>query len=317
MQEDVNFLDNIIEFGQLTPLSMQETVITIGNFDGVHLGHRAIITKMVTDASPMQKPVLVVTFYPNPVDFFNPQRKSFYLSTPWEKKAQLCALGVDDVITFKFDRNFANLSAQTFLETLKIKLGLRELIVGHDFALGKNRVGTLPVIKEIGQKLSFSVRVIDQICIGQEEISSTQVRQKLDEGDVVGAAQLLGRFYGVSGKAIHGSARGARIGLPTANITHWSKKKLPAVGVYATHTILKNHSYQGITNVGYRPTFEQQEQPNVETHLFDFNKDIYGEHIEIQFVQKIRDEQKFSGVSDFLAQIERDKESARGIFSHA
>ena len=201
MQEDVNFLDNIIEFGQLTPLSMQETVITIGNFDGVHLGHRAIITKMVTDASPMQKPVLVVTFYPNPVDFFNPQRKSFYLSTPWEKKAQLCALGVDDVITFKFDRNFANLSAQTFLETLKIKLGLRELIVGHDFALGKNRVGTLPVIKEIGQKLSFSVRVIDQICIGQEEISSTQVRQKLDEGDVVGAAQLLGRFYGVSGKS--------------------------------------------------------------------------------------------------------------------
>lgn len=316
MLDDVTFFENTVTFDALTPLPLQDTAITIGNFDGVHLGHQAIISKMVQDATPLHRPVLVVTFYPNPVDFFNPQRKSFYLSTPWEKQTHLCALGVHDVITFKFDRDFANLSAQTFLDALKNKLGLRELIVGHDFALGKNRAGTLPVVEEIGQQLSFTVKVIDQIRLGNEDISSTQIRNKLNEGDVAGAAQLLGRWYAVSGKVAHGSDRGARIGLPTANIIHWPKKKLPAVGVYATYTILKNKIYQGITNVGHRPTFEQQDLPNVETHLFDFNEEIYGENLEIQFVQKIRDEHKFSGVPDFLAQIARDKASARRIFNH-
>ena len=316
MLDDIHFLEDTVEFDQLTPFPLEGTAITIGNFDGVHLGHQAIIRKMVQETSADHRPVLVVTFFPNPVDFFNPHRNSFYLSTPWEKKIQLCALGVDDVITFRFNQPFANLSAQTFLAALKNKLGLQELIVGHDFALGKNRQGTLPVLKEIGQQHSFTVTVIDPIRLEEEEISSTRVRQRLTEGDVVGAARLLGRFYAVSGKVTHGSDRGARIGLPTANITHWPKKKLPAVGVYATYGILNDHTYQGITNVGHRPTFEQQEQPNVETHLFDFNRDIYGENLEIQFIEKIRDEYKFSGVADFLAQIERDKDSARRIFSH-
>jgi riboflavin kinase/FMN adenylyltransferase len=225
-------------------------------------------------------------------------------------------LGVDDVITFNFDQDFANLSAQTFLSALRTKLGLRELVVGHDFALGKNRQGTIPVIKEIGQQLSFFVKVIEQIRVDNEDISSTQIRQKLSSGDVAGAAKLLGHWYVVAGKVTHGSDRGSRIGLPTANITHWPKKKLPEVGVYATHSIIDGLEFQGITNVGFRPTFEEQERPNVETHLFDFNRDIYGERIEIQFVQKIREELKFSGVADFLAEIERDKAAARKIFSH-
>ena len=304
----------IIEFSELNPLPYQKTCITIGNFDGVHLGHQAIISQMVNQANSQGNPLIVITFFPNPYDFFNPHVKSFYLSTPEEKETLLLGLGVGHVLTFKFDQGFADLKPKAFLSELKKKLAFETLVVGEDFALGKNRQGTIPVLKDIGRNCSFNLKVLPSVHLGKEEISSTKVRKRLDEGDVAGAAKLLGRYYGISGIVTHGSDRGSRIGLPTANILHWPKKKLPQIGVYATHVTLRGERYHGITNVGYRPTFENQALPNVETHIFNFNDQIYGEDMKVSFIEKIREEKKFSGVDAFLAQIERDKETARKIF---
>ena len=178
-------------------------------------------------------------------------------------------------------------------------------------------MGTIPVIKAIGEDLSFSVKVIPPVGANQEEISSTRIRRYLEKGDVAHAALLLGRPYPVARLVTHGSDRGSKIGLPTANLDQWRKKQLPAVGVYATQVELNGKLYQGITNIGYRPTFEDQDTPNMETHILDFDGNIYGERLVLNFIEKIRDEQKFTGVEEFLAQIERDKHTARRIFTHA
>lgn len=313
IQPDVN----IIDFDGLKPLPYQDSYVTIGNFDGVHLGHQAIIYQMIAKAKNHNRPVLVVTFFPNPYAFFTNLREAFYLSTPGEKEHRLLALGVDRVVTFRFNHEFANLTAEAFLSELKKKLGLRVLVVGDDFALGKNRQGNIPVLKELGRVYSFSVETISQIKTGDEDISSSEIRHRLDEGAVAQVAERLGRPYQVAGLVSHGSDRGSKIGLPTANLSYWSQKKLPAVGVYATLVDLQGQVYHGITNIGYRPTFENQDQVNIETHILDFDRDIYGEKMSLAFIQKLRDEQKFLSIEAFLAQIERDKTQARRIFQHA
>ncbi len=304
----------IIEISNFETLPYTNACITIGNFDGVHLGHQAIINQMVRTASQQARPVLVVTFYPNPTAFFSAQQEPFYLSTPQEKERQMLALGVDRVITFRFNRDFANLTAEAFLLQLRDKLGLGVLVVGQDFALGKDRAGTIPVLEALGRSHGFEVMTITQVELAEEGVSSTRVRQLLDAGAVDRAARLLGRLYSVSGEVTHGSDRGSRIGLPTANMDFWPLKKLPAVGVYATRVRLAGQVHKGITNIGYRPTFEEQTQVNIETHILDFDQNIYGEGISFEFVVKLRDEQKFSGVDTFLAQIELDKAKARRIF---
>jgi len=307
---------NIHDFAALGPVLDDDACITIGNFDGVHLGHQAIIQHMVKEAQLQDLAVLVVTFYPNPYVFFNQPQKPYYLSTPREKERHLLALGVDRVITFWFNQDFAALSAEDFLTKLKQTMGLNQLMVGEDFALGKGRHGTIPVLKQIGQVQGFRVETFPHIDLGTQEISSTRIRQLLDQGAVDQAGELLGRPYTVAGEVTHGSDRGGRIGLPTANIEHWPHKKLPAVGVYATWVHLQGQVYRGLTNIGYRPTFEAQSLVNVETHILDFSRNIYGEMLELEFIQKLRDEQKFSGVAALLAQIERDKAQAQRIFQH-
>ncbi len=318
-QPDVNLID--ITAWQAMPY--QDTCITIGNFDGVHLGHQAIITQMIRAAQENKRPVLVVTFFPNPSVFFKQRTASgegseagYYLTSPGEKEHLLLGLGADRVITFRFNQEFANLSAEAFVSELKEKLGLGVLVVGEDFALGKDRQGTIPVLKALGHQYSFSVETISQIKVSDTEISSTMIRRLLEQGAVGKAAEQLGRPYQIPGVVTHGSDRGSKIGLPTANLDFWPQKKLPTVGVYATLVYLQGQVLQGITNIGYRPTFENQEQVNIETHILDFAGDIYGDKMRLAFIEKLRDEQKFSGVDAFLAQIERDKAQAKRIFQH-
>jgi len=306
----------IIDFFKLRPLPFTQACITIGNFDGVHLGHQAIIRRMVRRAAGENNPVIVITFYPDPSDFFNPNEDAFYLTSPSEKIKLLSQLGVEEILTFQFSHELAELTAHEFLSVLVEKLGLKSLVVGRDFALGKHRQGTLPVIHSLGEKIGFAVEIVERIDFKGKEVSSTRIRQFLAEGQVYEAAKLLGRPYSISGPVTHGSDRGSKIGLPTANIAHWPKKQLPALGVYATRVFLTGEVYLGITNVGLRPTFEDQVKPNIETHILDFDGTIYGEDLDLHFVQKIRDEKKFSGVEAFLEQIERDKSTARKIFSH-
>jgi len=316
MRNNDNHNINLINFFKLNPLIYSHSYISVGNFDGVHRGHRAVIKYMLWHAKPQEQPVIIVTFFPNPTDYFDHHDKDFYLSAPDEKEDFLRGLGVDEVFTFKFDQDFASLTPEAFLSGLKEKLGLDVLVVGRDFALGKERKGTVPIIKSIGEKLGFSVDMLSPINFKGTEISSTEIRQRLDKGDIRGAATFLGRYYSVSGEVTHGSDRGMRIGLPTANIAHWQRKKLPTVGVYATNVMLKGKKHQGITNVGFRQTFESQALPNVETYILDFEGNIYGEKLTVQFIEKIRDEKKFSGVETFLNQIERDKATARKIFKN-
>ena len=307
---------NIVDFSNLQPLPYQRSCVTVGNFDGVHKGHHAILKQMVQQASSQELPVVVVTFFPNPAVFFNPIDRGFYLSSPDEKETLLRAMGVDKVLTLKFDQDFADLSPQAFLSALKNNLGLHVLVVGRDFTLGKSQQGTIPVIESIGKALSFAVKAYPPIKLDGDEVSSTAIRQTLDVGCVERAAALLGRLYAVHGKVIHGSDRGSSIGLPTANLSHWPFKKLPAVGVYATYVSLDGETYPGITNIGYRPTFEKQTAPNIETHILSFDGNIYGKELTVAFYRKIREEQKFPGVDAFLAQIEKDKATAQRFFSY-
>jgi riboflavin kinase / FMN adenylyltransferase len=307
---------SVINFFEFSMQDYSDAYVTIGNFDGVHLGHQAIIRRMVRHAAGDAKPVIVVTFFPDPSDFFRPNQKPFYLTSPGEKNKLLCQLGVDRVLTFRFSRAFSELTAREFLSVLTEKISMKTLVIGRDFALGKNRQGTLPVIQSLGEEFGFSVEMVEPIEFKGEEISSTRIRDFLSQGQVSEAAGLLGRPYILSGSVTHGSDRGSKIGLPTANIAHWPKKQLPAIGVYATRVLLGGQMYQGITNVGLRPTFEEQAKPNIETHILDFDGNIYGEDLELHFVQKIRDERKFSGINAFLEQIEHDKTTARKIFGN-
>jgi riboflavin kinase/FMN adenylyltransferase len=308
--------ETVIEFCDLPKFSFTDSFITIGNFDGVHLGHQAIIKKMVSEARSLGSPIIVITFFPNPIDYFHPDIESYYLTTPEEKRALLLDLGVDEVLTLKFNQYFANLPPEEFLSKIKEKTGLKVLVVGENFALGKGRKGTIQVIEAIGEVLGFSLEVIHPVKLDDVAISSTKIRQMLDEGEVKAAAALLGRPYTLTGVVSHGSERGAKIGLPTTNLQHWPKKKQPGVGVYATWAVVRGELFMSMTNVGYRPTFENQPKPNVETHIFDFADNIYGEDLTLQFIQKIRDEQKFGSLQAFNEQIKRDKVLARKILEN-
>lgn len=307
---------DIIRFNDLSPQPYKDVILTIGNFDGVHLGHQAIIQRMLKEAKQDDSPLVVVTFDPNPAVFFDHRLESEYLSAPEEKEAMLLDLGVDSVITLKFDQAFANLSPKDFVNGLIEKLYLSVLVVGPDFAMGKDRQGMSSVLEEIAISQSFSIISVQPVEYEGLDVSSTRIRHFLDEGNVQKAAKLLGRTYTLIGTIVHGSDRGSRIGLPTANISYWMGKKRPAVGVYATFATLNNRRYQGITNVGYRPTFEIQSNPNIETHLLDFDGNIYGERLTLAFIDKIRDEQKFENVKQFLAQIDLDKAVARKILAN-
>jgi riboflavin kinase / FMN adenylyltransferase len=239
MINDVHSDLTIFDFDNFQPLPFQDSLVTLGNFDGVHLGHQAIISRLVEKARSNHQPVIVVTFYPNPSVYFKRREAPYYLLSPGRKEKHLLDLGVDDVITFRFDGNFASLTPVEFLTGLKENLDMSSLMVGHDFALGKNRQGTIPVIREIGKMLLFDLEIIEPVIISEQEVSSTLIRRSLEKGDVRTASKMLGRPYSISGEVSHGSDRGSRIGLPTANLSHWHGKKLPAVGVYATHIELR------------------------------------------------------------------------------
>jgi riboflavin kinase/FMN adenylyltransferase len=315
-RDDAAYLANTTNFSQLSQCAYTDAFVTIGNFDGVHLGHQALIGQMVELSHNRNQPAVVVTFFPNPTDYFHPDLQSFYLTTLNEKCGALLDLNVDEVVTLRFNQELAEKTAFEFLSKLKNKLGLSTLMVGDDFALGKNRMGTISVLKDLGKEMGFEVLVINQVKLEDEQISSTRIRKFLDAGELPKVEELLGRPYEVSGWVGHGADRGTSIGLPTANMDHWRKKKLPAVGVYATRVLLTGEVYLGITNIGFRPTFETQDQPNVETHILDFADNIYGKRMTLQFIEKIRDEQKFANLDAFLEQIERDKATARRIFQN-
>jgi riboflavin kinase/FMN adenylyltransferase len=300
-----------IVHGLPQPINERPTVLTIGAFDGVHLGHRHLISSVVRRAQAIDCQSAVLTFDPHPDLVLRPERQRLYLSSLEERAEQIALSGVDLLIVLPFTRESAALGAVEFIQHICKSVALCELWIGWDFALGRGREGTLERLREIGHKHGYGVHAVEAFTLdGGETVSSTRIRAALRTGDVEMAARLLGRPFGVRGPVAEGDRRGRTIGFPTANVVVDEQHMLPADGVYVCQATLGDESYGAVTNVGLRPTFAGSRR-TVEAYLLDFAGDIYGEVLRVEFLHRLRGEQKFAGVSALVAQITADVAAAR------
>jgi len=289
-------------------------VVTIGNFDGIHLAHRSIFEKVIERARAIDGESIVITFEPHPIKLFQPT-VILPLITSYEKKIQLIEeVGVSTLIRIDFTKEFANISARDFIiEILCHKIGMKEIVVGYDCSFGKNRQGNANLLQEMAKDLGFKVHVMEPMKLNGTPVSSTKIREMIKDGQVKEAKRLLGRNYQIRGNVIKGRDRGGRLlSFPTANLK-WTDELFPKVGVYTVLVKHKGTTYQGVANIGYSPTFGNKTL-SIETHILDFNHDIYDEAIEIGFVDRLRDEKKFSNPEELTEQIKIDIERARNLF---
>lgn len=309
-------LDEVKRARQGQDLPVQDAFLTIGAFDGVHLGHRAILSRMVEEAHRAGSPAAVVTFHPHPVAVLRGIDSPLYITSPQEKAHLLGQLGIDIVITLTFDLALASLTAEEFMLLLSESLGIRQLWAGSDFALGRNRQGNVDMLEKIGQRLGYSVHVIPAIEV-DGRISSSRIREQIRAGQVSDAAQLLGRTYSIEGPVVHGDGRGRGLGFPTANVDYWPGKIIPAYGVYATWTWLRNRRLPSVTSVGVRPTFDNQPTaPRVEAYLIDFDEDLYDQIVQVEFLEFLRPEYRFTSVDSLIEQMVKDTLLAREVLDH-
>lgn len=290
--------------------------ITIGNFDGVHLGHQALIAELITHARQDKVLAVALTFWPHPRVYFTQEVEGFYLNDRTEKNELLAKTGLDVILCLPFNQQLADLDTQQFLRKLNSLVPLKGLLVGENFALGKGRQGTGNVLQSVCSAMGVPCLDIPPVMLDGQVISSQRIRQTLDSGEVEQTARLLGRPYVLTGYVAPGKHRGAKLGFPTANLYFDIQRKLPRFGVYATFVEVDGLIYQGVTSVGIRPTFDDGRFPSVETLLLDFDADIYGKLIQVKFVKFLRDEIKYDQIEDLIDQIEQDKIDARRILDH-
>ena len=303
------------------------TFLTIGNFDGVHLGHQALLRCLQTEAAAHSAPAktALLTFDPHPLAILRPHVPLQLLTTPEERLQLLAPFGLDLGIIQPFDQEFARLKPEQFMRLLVEQLGLVRLVVGPDFALGRARAGTVAVLQALGTQLGYGVSVVELVAGTSGEVRSHQIRQLLREGNVRAAWQMLGRPYRVMGIVEEGERRGRTIGVPTANIRPLPQRLLPADGVYATWAYLQDDNAglarASVTNIGTRPTVDGR-QHRVETHLLDFPGpgepgQLYGQQVAVSFVSRLRAEQRFDSLAELLAQIQRDILATRSVLQCA
>jgi len=305
-------------FSSLDSTNADGAWLTIGSFDGVHRGHQEIIRQLAAGAHAHTAPAVVLTFYPHPAVVLRGSNGPFYLSSPDERAEIIGSLGVDIVIIQRFDRQLADTSARDFIMELKERLGLQQLLVGHDFTLGRKREGDVPTLRRFGEELGFEVEVSQPVLLDGQVISSSQIRSALTAGNVERALQLLGRSYRLTGEVVPGDGRGRTIGIPTANLKTWSEQLLPAVGVYACQVRIGEKVYRAATNIGVRPTFDRSTTfLHVEAHLLDFQGDLYGQKIQLDFLARLRGEQKFADVQALVTQIQEDIARTRQLVTQA
>jgi riboflavin kinase/FMN adenylyltransferase len=300
-------------YQSLQEISLKNSYLTIGVFDGVHRGHQQIIHKLVVDAHVQSAPAGVLTFDPHPAKVLSGQEIK-YLTTPEERAEILGELGVDFVITQRFTHDLSTLSAREFMSQLKKSLGLKHLLIGYDFALGKGREGNAARLTELGKIMDYTVEVIPAISDESGVISSTEIRKLVSTGNVAEAAKLLGRHYSISGEVIHGAGRGKKINFPTANIDYPKQKVMPSNGIYVCWAYLGSEKFMAATNIGVNPTFTPERQvPSLEAYLLDFDRDIYGQELKLEFVARLRDELKFDSIEALIKKIHQDVENTREI----
>ncbi len=288
--------------------------VTIGNFDGVHRGHQVVIRNLALEGQRLRLPAVVMLFEPQPLEYFHSERAPSRLTRLREKIVQLKKLPVDYILLQRFTPAFADIEPEEFVRRFLVEgLNARYLVVGDDFRFGKNRRGDFGMLQAAGTAAGFIVADTDTFQLDGHRVSSTSIRQALEAGDLNKAERLLGRPYSVCGRVIHGEKRGRSIGFPTANIRMF-RKNAPVLGVFAvTMTGIGSQSLHGVANVGTRPTVDGGQTVLLETHLFDFDREIYNRYVEVHFVEKIRNEQRFESFDALKEQIRKDVDQARMI----
>jgi len=294
----------------------KDSVVTVGTFDGIHLGHKKIISDLLEIKKKKNLRSVVVTFDPHPQLILKNRHQAIkLLSTTEEKMEEFKSLGVDLVYILNFTKEFAEISAEDFFRNYLIeKIGLTDIVLGYDHNFGKNREGNFESLKGFGEKYGFDVHKVDEFKINGDRVNSTTIRNFLSEGNVKKASFLLGNGYYFSGKVVYGDKRGSTIGFPTANIEPLSEHKLiPKNGVYFISAEVKGSKYFGMMNIGNRPTIAENNKIFIEANLFDFSDNIYGETVKIEFEEFLRDERKFSSLEELVLQLRKDKETCYGL----
>jgi riboflavin kinase/FMN adenylyltransferase len=301
-------------FRNITDIQLTQSWLTIGSYDGVHIGHHQILLALVEQAHEHGEPAVVVTFHPHPVLVIKEEERPFYLTLP-DKRAQLLGdLGVDIVLTYPFSRKTSQTSAREFISLLYTHLHFSQLWIGYDFALGKNREGNSSHLKELGQEFGYSLKDTPPFYINGELVSSSRIRKHLREGEIQQAAAFLGRPFEITGKVIKGENRGKSLGFATSNLDVPQEMVNIKPGVYACWASVQGQNWKAVTNIGFRPTFgDGLLVPRIETHLLGFSGDLYGEDISLRFIDRLRDEMKFEQVSELQAQVQMDIDKARHI----
>lgn len=290
-------------------------VITIGNFDGVHIGHKRIFEIVREKALKKGGESIVFTFEPHPVKLLVPNKGPFLITTFKEKIRLIGESGIDVIICPTFDMNFANQTPREFIENVFVnKIGVKEVVVGYDYLFGKNRRGNVNTIKELGREYGFDVEIIEPIKLGDIIVSCTKIREYIRKGMLKEASSLLGREYYIDGVVIRGKERGRKLGFPTANLAPYNEL-LPGSGVYAARIVYSDRIFGGVVNIGDNPTFKDTPF-SIEAHIFDFDKEIYGEELRIIFVDRLRDEVAFRNPEELIKQIKRDVKSAKKILNY-
>lgn len=297
------------------PKDIKHPVVTIGNFDGVHWAHQAIFTRVIERARDIDGTSMVITFEPHPIKVMSPEKAKPLITLMEQKKELVSKQGIDILLLIQFTLEFAAIPARYFVKDILVDtIGIKEIVVGHDYAFGHNREGNIDLLKEMGQEFGFKVHQVGPVYVGKSLVSSTSIRNLIMEGNVSEARGLLGRNYQIRGKVIRGRNRGGPLlGYPTANLKVVDEL-IPKEGVYVVTVELKGKIYQGLTNIGYNPTFKDKAL-SVETHIFDLSADIVGEKIKINFLSRLRDQIPFASARELSEQISRDIQEARELFS--
>ncbi|MFQ5855905.1 MAG: riboflavin biosynthesis protein RibF [Anaerolineae bacterium] len=292
-----------------------DTFLAIGKFDGVHLGHHHLLDPMIKAAQAEGAQSAVITLHPNPLEVLGPDRRVEYLTTLEERVQRLGDLGLDIVIIMRFDATVAQTPARRFMETITAHIRVRRLWAGPGFALGRGREGDVDFLRALGAELDYSVQVVDPMHVGGEVVSGTRIRSLLRDGRIGQASVLMGRLPTLRGEVVAGTSRGHQLGYPTANLRTPEKLLVPANGIYAVRVQLESERLDGVASIGVRPTFEDAGDRTVEVHIFDFERDIYGRQLTLEFVGRLRNERRFDHIDALIAQIDQDAANARAILA--
>lgn len=290
--------------------------VTVGNFDGVHIGHREFLSRILSDCKSTNSKFVVVTFVPHPAQIIKAQT-GFLLNTFTERRELLAQCGVDYLLELDFTRDFSSLSPEDFFKKhIFVYPNIQKIFLGHDFSFGANKSGDYNLAKKLCEKENISLILQEEFRCDNESISSSIVRAEVLKGNIEKANIYLSRPYFLSGRVIKGQGRGKQIGFPTANLDYDRDLLIPQGGVYVTRTIILGMIYNSVTNIGINPTFNMDVEINVETHLLDFSRDIYGEEVRVIFLKKLRNEKKFTSVNELIDQINLDVRSTKDYFKN-